>query len=66
MKKGYATPTQSRMPEVGETALSAVIIDGNVYVVDQHGKMVQGLINCSVHTGVDECSTIKLTCYAQG
>jgi hypothetical protein len=61
----YAKPVYlSEKPEVGETALSAVIVDGNVFIVDQRGKMLKGLVSCSVKTEVDAITMIELSCYA--
>jgi hypothetical protein len=49
------------VPEVGDTVLSAVMVNGNVCVVDQHGKMVQGLKAVSVSSDIKGLSLITLT-----
>ena len=56
------TIPQQNAPETGDTYLSAVCVDGHVYVVDQHGKMVNGLISCTVKTNIDCLTTIEMTC----
>jgi hypothetical protein len=51
-----------KCPPFGDTVLRAAVIDGDVIVVDQHGKMVNGLksaqINSDAQSGI---STITLT-----
>lgn len=56
--------TNEKLPEIGETVLSAIIVDGDVVIVDQHGKLINGLksatINSTVESGKNS-SLITLT-----
>jgi len=63
MESKIASPIDVDL-EVGETYLSIKEVDGNIFVVDQNDKLINGLINCSATTDKDEFTTINLTCYA--
>jgi hypothetical protein len=52
---------KDKCPEIGDTVLSAKIVNGSVCVVDQHGKMVQGLKAASISSDVKNVTTITLT-----
>lgn len=60
-----ATPNAVRlkdMPKQGKTSLSVKSVNGNLYIVDQDGLMIQGLMSCSAKSGVDCITEITLTC----
>lgn len=50
-----------KCPEEGDTVLSAIMVNGNVCVVDQQGKMVKGLKSASISSDVKGLSAITLT-----
>lgn len=57
---------QKNAPKVGITFLSVKSVGGNIYIVDQNGDMINGLISCSVNTEVDCLTKISLTCVSHG
>ena len=50
-----------KCPEIGETVLSAIMVNGNVCVVDQNGKIIQGLKSASISSDIKGVSLITLT-----
>lgn len=63
MKNKIASANDVELEE-GDTKLSLIEKDGNVFVVDQHGKLVNGTISCSGTTAADKFTTLTLTCHA--
>lgn len=51
-------------PEAGGTYLSLRVPGGNVYVVDQGGLLVNGVISCSAHTEAGEITKVEMVAYS--
>ena len=50
-------------PKVGRTRLCTVVCEGNLFVVDQFGEIIDGLTSCSLETRVGEAPMISLKAY---
>lgn len=59
-KKAHIQGNES-LPAVGDTVLRALVIDGDVVVVDQNGLMVNGFVSASIESGCGIVSNITLT-----
>ncbi len=51
------------IPKEGKTRLCAVMREGNLFIVDQHGELIQGTIGCKISTAIDCISELTLTAY---
>lgn len=51
-------------PRTGKTFLSVKQIDGNIFIVDQDGDLINGLISCKASTSFDEGTTLELKAYS--
>ena len=52
------------MPKTGNTRLSIKASGGHIWVVDQDGFMVDGVISVKAHTAIDELTTLEIKCYS--
>lgn len=55
-----AAPNKTDGLKVGKTFLSIKSVNGNLFVVDQNGDMVNGLISCSAKSEVDSFTEITM------
>lgn len=51
-------------PKVGGTFLSVKEVNGSIYIVDQNGEMINGLVSCSAHTSIGDYPTLELIAYS--
>ena len=61
MKMAYPENCSKKL---GVTYLSTYSENGNVYVVDQNGDLVNGVISNTIETSVDSGTVITLTAYS--
>lgn len=52
------------MPNEGDTSLSIKSAGGHVWLVDQNGLQVKGVISVSASTSIDNLTTISIECYS--
>lgn len=52
------------MPKKGNTSLSIKAAGGHVWLVDQNGLQVKGVISVSASTSVDSLTTMRIECYS--
>ena len=65
INRGISVPAgHSEMPNEGETSLSIKSAGGHVWLVDQKGLQVKGVISVSASTSVDSLTTISIECYS--
>lgn len=63
-RKVSASTGHPSMPNVGDTSLSIRSEGGHVWLVDQNGLQVKGVISVSASTSVDSLTTISIECYS--